>query len=74
MFHTQEQCLLFTMCQRFSWYGANSSAASSYCQTSSSDNEGRIVNILLDIDDHILNIVNVYAPNKDCERGVFFTT
>ena len=38
-----------------------------------SDNEGRIVNILLDIDDHILNTVNVYAPNKDCDRGVFFT-
>ena len=38
-----------------------------------SDNEGRIVNILLDIDDHILNIVNVYAPNKDTERGAFFT-
>ena len=38
-----------------------------------SDNEGCIVNILLDIDDHILNIVNVYAPNKDCELGVFFT-
>ena len=37
------------------------------------DNEGRIVNILLDIDDHILNIVNVYAPNKDSERGAFFT-
>ena len=38
-----------------------------------SDNEGCIVNILLDIDDHILNIVNVYAPSKDCELGVFFT-
>ena len=38
-----------------------------------SDNEGCIVSILLDIDDHILNIVNVYAPNKDCELGVFFT-
>ena len=36
-----------------------------------SDNEGRIVNILLDIDDHILNIVNVYAPNNDSERGAF---
>ena len=21
LFHTQEQCLLFTKCQRFSWYG-----------------------------------------------------
>ena len=31
------------------------------------------MNILLDIDDHILNIVNVYAPNKDSERGAFFT-
>jgi len=38
-----------------------------------SDNKGRIVNILLDIDDHILNIVNVYAPNNDSERGAFFT-
>ena len=37
------------------------------------DNEGRIVNILLDIDDHILNIVNVYPPNTDSERGAFFT-
>ena len=38
-----------------------------------SDNEGRIVNILLDIDDHISNIVNVYAPNNDSERGASFT-
>ena len=37
------------------------------------DNEGRIVNILLDIDDHTLNIVNVYAPNTDTERRAFFT-
>ena len=36
-------------------------------------NEGRIVNILLHIDDHMLNIVNVYAPNMDSERGAFFT-
>ena len=38
-----------------------------------SDNEGRIVNILLDIEDHSLSIVNVYAPNKDSQRATFFT-
>lgn len=36
------------------------------------DNEGCIVNILLDIDDYILNIVNVYVFNIDIEWWVFF--
>ena len=37
------------------------------------DNEGRIVNILLSIEDRTLNIVNIYAPNQDCERRAFFS-
>ena len=37
------------------------------------DNEGRIVNIVLSIEDRTLNIVNIYAPNQDCERQAFFS-
>ena len=38
-----------------------------------SDNEGRILNVLLDLDDHTLNIVNIYAPQTDTERQAFFS-
>lgn len=38
-----------------------------------SDNEGRILNILLELDDHALNVVNTYAPQTDAERQVFFS-
>ena len=37
-----------------------------------SDNEGRILNIVLDLDGHILNIVNIYAPQTDSDRQSFF--
>ena len=33
----------------------------------------RINTILLSIEDRTLNIVNIYAPNKDCERRAFFS-
>ena len=29
-----------------------------------SDNEGRVLNMLLEVDDHTLNLINVYAPSK----------
>jgi exodeoxyribonuclease-3 len=37
------------------------------------DNEGRILNIVLDLDGHILNIINIYAPQTDSARQVFFS-
>ena len=37
-----------------------------------SDNEGRILNIVLDLDDHILNITNIYVPQTDSARQTFF--
>ena len=33
-----------------------------------SDNEGRVLNVLLGLDEHMINIVNVYAPNTDTQR------
>jgi len=36
-----------------------------------SDNEGRILNIVLDLDGHTLNIINIYAPQTDSERRTF---
>ena len=38
-----------------------------------SDNEGRILNIVLELDDHILNIINIYAPRTDSARQSFFS-
>lgn len=35
------------------------------------DNKGRTVTILLVIDDHILNLVYIYAPNNASEQGTF---
>ena len=32
------------------------------------DNEGRVLNILLSLDGHVLNIINVYAPQTDSAR------
>ena len=37
------------------------------------DDNGRILNLLLDFDDVTLNIINTYAPNTDSERRLFFT-
>ena len=36
------------------------------------DNEGRILNILLELDDCTFNIINIYAPQTDNERQSFF--
>ena len=36
------------------------------------DNEGRILNILVELDDHTFNIINIYAPQTDNERQTFF--
>lgn len=38
------------------------------------DDSGRILNILLDFEDHTLNIINTYAPSTDIERRHFFST
>lgn len=38
-----------------------------------SDNESRILNFLLELDDHTLNIVNIYVPQTDTERQAFFS-
>lgn len=38
-----------------------------------SDNKGRILYFLLELDDHTLNIVNIYAPQTDTERQAFFS-
>ena len=37
-----------------------------------SDSDGRIVNILLDVEDETINLVNVYAPSSDFQRRIFF--
>ena len=37
------------------------------------DNEGRILNILLNMEEHTMNIVNAYAPSSDTERRTFFS-
>ena len=37
-----------------------------------SDNEGRVLNILLDFEEQTINIVNVYAPSTDSQRRIFF--
>ena len=39
-----------------------------------SDNEGRVLNMLLEVDDHTLNLSNVYMrrPSKDSQRRDFF--
>ena len=39
----------------------------------SNDNDGRVLNIILDLEDRTLNILNIYAPNTDNERRVFFS-
>ena len=36
------------------------------------DNEGRILNILLDLDGHILNIFNIYESRTVGTRQTFF--
>ena len=38
-----------------------------------SDNEGRVLNVLLEVDDRTLNLINVYAPSKDSQRRGFFS-
>ena len=38
-----------------------------------SDNEGRILNIVLELESHTLNIINIYAPQMDSERRTFFS-
>ena len=37
-----------------------------------SDSDGRILSILLDVDDQTINVVSVYAPRTDIQRRVFF--
>ena len=37
------------------------------------DNEGRVLNMLLEIDDRMLNLINVYSPSKDSQRSAFFS-
>ena len=37
------------------------------------DNEGRILNIVLELENHTLNIINIYAPQTDSERRAFFS-
>ena len=37
------------------------------------DNDGRVLNILLEIDDRTLNLINVFAPSKDSQRRAFFS-
>ena len=37
-----------------------------------SDNEGRVLNMLLEVDDRMLNLINVYAPSKHFQRRDFF--
>lgn len=37
------------------------------------DNEGRVLNMLLEIDDRTLNLINVYSPSKDSQRSAFFS-
>jgi exonuclease III len=39
-----------------------------------SDNEGRILNMVLDLDGNILNIINIYAPQTDSDRRIFFSS
>lgn len=38
------------------------------------DNEGRIINKTIEIDDDSINIINIYAPSTDTERQTFFST
>ena len=38
-----------------------------------SDNEGRILNIELELESHTLNIINIYAPQTDTERRTIFS-
>ena len=38
-----------------------------------SDSDGRVVNILLDVEDETINLVNVYAPSSDFQRRIFFS-
>ena len=39
-----------------------------------SDNEGRILNIVLTLDDHTFNIINIYAPQTDTVRRALFSS
>ena len=38
------------------------------------DNEGRVLNILLNLDGHALNIINIYAPQTDSANQTFFSS
>ena len=38
-----------------------------------SNSDGRVVNILLDVEDEMINFVNVYAPSSDFQRRIFFS-
>ena len=35
------------------------------------DNEGRVLNLVIEMDEQTINLVNVYAPNTDTERRNF---
>ena len=37
-----------------------------------SDNEGRVLNMILEVEDRTLNLINFYAPSKDSLRRAFF--
>ena len=36
------------------------------------DSDGRVVSTQLNIDDNIIMLTNIYAPNQDNERRIFF--
>ena len=38
-----------------------------------SDSDGRVVNILLDVEDETINLVNVYAPSSNFQRRILFS-
>ena len=37
------------------------------------DNEGCIINIMIDFDDHTISTINIYAPSTDTGRQIFFS-
>ena len=38
-----------------------------------SDSDGRVVHILLDVEDETINLVNAYAPSSVFQRRIFFS-
>ena len=44
-----------------------------YVRQIRSDSDGRVVNILVDVEDETISLVNVYAPSSDFQRRIFFS-